>query len=111
MAFNTRELTFVDLSGFTPNLSLLIGRYTNTGGSTGGDIIPGNPSTGDAAGNSVGMRTIVGNGWYTSEALPTTSSFGAITNYDTSFDRNVVTLTTTADDVGIYYVLGYQNGA
>lgn len=107
MAFNTQELQEIDLSGFTPNLSLLVGRYTNDGGSVGGVITPGTPSVGAAAGNSGGIRQIVGNGIFTSE----TATPSAIRSVKSGTVRDVLTITTAANDVGIYYVLGYQNGA
>lgn len=110
MAFATNELQFVDLSGFTPNLSLLVGRYTSDGGSTGGVITPGTPSAGSAAGNSVGMRNIIGNGYFTTETA-SGNSIKSVKSYSAGSDRDILTITTPANDVGIYFILGYQNGA
>lgn len=109
MAFITTESKFILVSGPAEGLGLLVGTYTNTQGSTGGVIVPGTPTTGAAAEGSVGLRKIIGNGWYAG-GVTGVDDISAVVSYDTTFDRDIITLGTAADADGTYYILGTTVG-
>lgn len=111
MAFATTESFCFDISAGPSSLKLLIGNYTNTGGSTGGTIIPGTPSSGSAASGSTGIRKMVGSGWFTSTST-SPSDVKSVKSYDSAtYDRDILTITTAADQTGEYFILGQDAGA
>lgn len=115
MAWATTETNTVILSGFTPNLVLVMGTYASSGGSTGGIISPGytaadavltavSPATG-----SIGGRDIIGC-WLQPTTEDVTCPKTAVA-YATTPDADQVTVTSAANGTGNYYILAINNGA
>lgn len=109
MAFKTYEDALIDNIGGSINLSLLIGRYENTGGSTGGQIIPGSPTEGVPVNGSDGLLNIQGNGYFTPSS-GAGNAVSSVVSYSSGEDRDIATITTAADQDGVYYLLCYQSG-
>lgn len=113
MSFVTTQEDVTYLSG-PGGLTLVSGTYLSAGGGTGGIVIPGytNASgtltaiTPDAPGLNVGAgcRNIHAY-WFTPTSNDATAP-GAAKSYDsTTYDRDIITMVTTADTGGRYFML------
>lgn len=121
MSFVTAEVSAQVLSGFTPNIILIQGTYTNAGSGTGGVIAPGYAnSSGSFTLTSVGNATLgavtVGgrqilNAQFTPATNDATAPGAPVATYDATLDRYIVTLVTTADSTGTYQLWCLNNGA
>lgn len=113
MAFSTTETAVIRESGYQPAKTIIYGTYTSSGGGTGGVIAPGYTNvdgtfTASTLSGSAGCRFIV---------FPTltTGTADAVTpisavSYNTTLDRQVVTITTSANGTGFYMLECYDNG-
>ena len=109
MAFATTELeSFVETSGATAK-RILIGTYASSGGSTGGVISPGTPSSGSAASGSTNIRKISFVTYTNTSATP--SAIQSVVAYSATTDRDEVTITTAANQTGKYRIEGDDMGA
>lgn len=121
MAFVTVEKSVSKIQS-SPALLLVEGTYLSSGGGTGGIISPGyNNSSGTltavsdgggANGESLakGARKIVGPVILTPTASDATTPGGAVA-YNTTRDRDEITIATTADTGGKYAFHCLDNGA
>ncbi len=111
--FVTTQTSVISLAGFTPPLLLVAGTYTSSAGATGGELAAGYSLTGGTytaiADASIGGRKIV----YctlTQKTEDVTTPKIAIA-YNTTLDRDGVTLTSVADGTGTYMLLCLDNGS
>jgi hypothetical protein len=107
MAFATTETYCFDISAGTTSLKLLIGTFTNTSGSTGGVISPGTPSSGSAVTGSSGIKQILFNFYESTSSSP--SAIQSVVAYDSTDDRDELTITTAANQTGRYAILGIDS--
>ena len=122
MAFVTTELGSEKIAGSAPARVRVWGTYLSSGGGTGGIISPGyNNSSGtltavsngpgaNGASYGAGARKIIG----APTLLPTLSDAtvpGGAIAFNTTRDRDELTIVTTADTGGRYEMLCEDNGA
>lgn len=108
MAFATTETTCTPITAGGTELLLLVGTYASSAGDTGGVITPGTPSSGNAADNSSYIRKITGSLFNATSASP--GAVREVTSYDATGDRDIVTITTSANQTGQYFILGFNAG-
>lgn len=116
MAFVTTQTAVVQQGGYTPAIIKIYGTYASSAGGTGGTITPGytNSSTTltAVADASAGARDIVGNaGVVITPGTEDVTTPKIAIAYDTTVDRDQITLTTVANGTGTYIIECYDNGA
>lgn len=114
MAFVTSETAVIKTAGYQPALTVIYGTYTSSAGGTGGVIAPGYTNVD----GTFTASTLVGSSGCRFVLFPTlaTGTADAVTpisatTYDTTLDRQIVTITTSANGTGTYKLECYDNGA
>jgi hypothetical protein len=114
MAFVTTETAAVSGGGSFPALVEITGTYTSSGGGTGGVIAPGyTNSSGSFTAVTAGLSTGCLKIFYVT-LTPTTEDATtpkAIVSYDSTLDRDIVTVTSVANATGTYLLKCYNTGA
>lgn len=106
MAFTVTETKLILPPAGTAGMAILYGTYTNTGGSTGGDIKPGNDTTNVSG--SAGLRKIFFVDITSSSATP--SEPRIVTSFNSTQGGDIVTITTAADQTGGFRIEGEYVG-
>jgi len=106
MAFTTTETRLDLVAGGTSGKCYLFGTYTNTGGSTGGEIKPGNNTTNVSG--SAGLKKIIAE-WYSSSSA-TPSEVRSVKAFDATQGGDKLTITTAADQTGEFIIYGEYAG-
>lgn len=115
MAFVTTETNAIRLAGFTPALLFVTGTYTSSAGGTGGLIDAGYTNSSGTltavspATASIGGRSIVA--FWTQQTTEDVTTPKIAIAYNSTLDRQEVTLTSAANGTGNYYMLCLDNGA
>ena len=110
--FVTTQTSVVSLAGFEPALLFIAGTYTSSAGATGGELAAGYSLTGGTytayTDSSIGGRKVVA-AWLqpTTEDVTTPKT---ATAYNSTLDRDGVTVTSVANGTGNYYLLCIDNG-
>lgn len=117
MAFVTTQTNVVQLTGSQPPLLLITGTYSSSGGDTGGGIAAGYTnasgtytavSVSGGADSGAGGRKIIS--YSLTPNLSDTTAPGGVLSYNTTIDRDVLTIVTVADTAGTYQLLCMDNG-
>ncbi len=102
MAFTVVETRLVKNVG-EEGLAYLIGSYTNTAGSTGGEILPGNNGANNNVAGSAGCKKILFVDVNSDSAAP--SEPRALVAFESTIGGDKVTLTTGANQTGHFKLL------
>lgn len=108
MAFDTYETRCDVLTAGPVALRILFGRAVNTAGSTGGVITPGSPTQGLPADRSGGMRSLLA--FYSSSSTMAPSEPQVVKSSNIVTDREEYTVTTAADQVLDFVIIGKDTG-
>lgn len=116
MPFVTAQTNAVELNGSQPPLLLITGTYSSSGGDTGGGIAAGYTnasgtytavSVSGGADSGAGGRKIIS---YSLTPNLSETAPGGVLSYNTTIDRDVLTIVTVADTAGTYQLLCMDNG-
>jgi hypothetical protein len=112
--FITTETGVLQLSGGAKPLLLVNGTYISSAGATGGVIVPGYTTSGGAytaisGSQAVGARKVLG--YVFTPTLADINCVTAALSYDTTLDRDFVTITTEADTGGTFSIICEDAGS
>jgi len=109
MAFTNTETACFDVSMGATSQKILYGVGTSAGGSTGGVVSPGTPTSGTAFSGSTNIRKILFVETQSSSASPSEPQI--VVAYNAATDRDEVTFTTAANQVFTFKITGLDSGA
>lgn len=109
--FSVQETVIYDVPAGTSGRVVLLGNYNSTAGATGGVINPGilTGANGIPIAAATGIR-FFDNIQLTPTSTTTTVPVAVIT-FDTATQKNIATITTGANDKGLFRIEGQMNGA
>lgn len=113
MAFVTTQTAVIQVAGTTPPTLKVYGTYTNSAGGTGGILSAGYTNASGTltavADASIGGRTILQ--CYINTKTADATTVAQVQAYNTTRDRDEVTITTVADGTGTYVLECVDSGA